>query len=91
MIATSVGGMGETIVDGQTGLIVPPADNDALSAAILRYFQEGLAEPFARNIRENKVLSSWMPLVRLIEDLYDEITAQHAKRSPVEVSSPRVL
>ena len=91
VIATSVGGMGDTIVDGQTGLIVPPANNDALSGAILRFFQEGLAEPFVRNIRENKVSASWMPLVRLIEDLWDEIGAQRAEQPAVEVSSPRIL
>jgi glycosyltransferase involved in cell wall biosynthesis len=93
VIATSVGGMAETIVDGETGLIVPPADNDALIAAILRYFHEGLAEPFARNIRENKESVSWMPLVRLIEDLYAEVALPQAKpvASEPEVASPRVL
>jgi glycosyltransferase involved in cell wall biosynthesis len=91
VIATSVGGMAETIADGQTGLIVPPADNDALGAAIVRYFQEGLAEPFARNIRENKESASWMPLVRLIEELYAEIAPANAKQAAVEVASPRVL
>lgn len=91
VIATSVGGMGDTIVDGQTGLIVPPANNDALSGAILRFFQEELAEPFVRNIRENKVSASWMPLVRLIEDLWDEVGALRAEQPAVEVSSPRIL
>jgi glycosyltransferase involved in cell wall biosynthesis len=91
VIATSVGGMAETIEDGQTGLIVPPADNDALSAAIVRFFHEGLAEPFTRNIHENKESASWMPLVRLIEELYAEIAMPRADQAVVEVASPRVL
>jgi glycosyltransferase involved in cell wall biosynthesis len=91
MIATSAGGMAEAIVDGQTGLIVPPADSAALSEAILRYFQAGLAEPFARNIRESKESSSWMPLVHLIEELYAEIALAYGGQATVEIASPRVL
>jgi glycosyltransferase involved in cell wall biosynthesis len=91
MIATSAGGMAEAIVDGQTGLIVPPADSTALSEAILRYFRAGLAEPFARNIRENKESSSWMPLVYLIEELYAEIALVYGGQATVEIASPRVL
>jgi glycosyltransferase involved in cell wall biosynthesis len=90
VIATSVGGMAETIVDGQTGLIVPPGDNAALSAAILRYFQEDLAEPLARNIHEIRESASWMPLVRLIEDLAATIVARHVEQA-VNAPSPRVL
>jgi len=93
MIATAVGGMAEAIQDGQTGLIVPAADSEALGAAILRYFREGLAAPFARNIRESKVSASWMPLVRLIEELHAEIAGPLAERSAAEakISSPRVF
>jgi glycosyltransferase involved in cell wall biosynthesis len=90
VIATSVGGMAETIADGQTGLIVPPGDNAALSAAIVRYFQEDLAQPFARNIREIKETASWMPLVRLIEDLAAPVVATQAEPS-APVPSPRVF
>lgn len=69
MIATAVGGMPETVIDGQNGLIVPPASSEALSAAILRFFTEGLAEPFSHNIRISKETASWAPLIQLIEEL----------------------
>jgi glycosyltransferase involved in cell wall biosynthesis len=36
VIASRVGGLAEVIVDGETGLLVPPADPDALGAAISR-------------------------------------------------------
>lgn len=36
VIGAAAGGMPEVIADGETGLIVPPADVDALAAAILR-------------------------------------------------------
>jgi glycosyltransferase involved in cell wall biosynthesis len=90
VIATSVGGMAETIVDGQTGLIVPPGDNAALSAAIVRYFQEQLAAPFARNIHDTKETASWMPLVRLIEELAAPLVAAPAEQ-PAPSPSPRLL
>lgn len=36
VIATDVGGAAEQVIDGETGLLVPPADAAALSAAIVR-------------------------------------------------------
>ena len=36
VVATPVGGIRETVVDGQTGLLVPPRDPEALAAGIRR-------------------------------------------------------
>lgn len=36
VVATSVGGLAETVVDGVTGLLVPPRDPDAIAAALRR-------------------------------------------------------
>jgi glycosyltransferase involved in cell wall biosynthesis len=91
MIATSVGGMAETIHDGQTGLIVPPSDVAALSAAILRYFNENLAEPFAANIRSDKDRGSWMPLVHLIEELAQPDDLPSIEQTATKTPSPRIL
>ncbi len=55
--------------DGETGLLVPPGDSPALAQAILKFFRENLAEPFARNIKVGKESASWWPLVQLIEEL----------------------
>lgn len=87
MIATSVGGMPEAIQDGQTGLIVPPADPSALAEAIMRYFRDNLAEPFAENIRTSKEEGSWLPLIQLIEEL--ALPVEPAKTNPG--ASPRLL
>jgi glycosyltransferase involved in cell wall biosynthesis len=49
VVATPVGGVGELVRDGETGLLVPPEDPDALAAALRRL----LAEPeTARRLTE---------------------------------------
>ena len=40
VVATRVGGMPESVRDGETGLLVPPANPDALAAAILRLLDD---------------------------------------------------
>ena len=45
VVATSVGGIPEVVVDGETGLLVPPRDPEALGAAIARLISDrGLRE-----------------------------------------------
>src|SRR6202030_3494642 len=39
VVATRVGGMPESVRDGETGLLVPPSDPAALAAAILRLLE----------------------------------------------------
>ncbi len=90
MIATSVGGMPETIRDGETGLIVPPADTNALATAIVRFFKEGLSEVLVRNIIQEKESASWKPLIDLIEELAQTAGGTQAKSLQPKVS-PRVI
>jgi glycosyltransferase involved in cell wall biosynthesis len=41
VIATAVGGVAEVVHDGENGLVVPPGDVDALTAAIRRFLGDG--------------------------------------------------
>ncbi len=51
-IASAVGGVLELIEDGQSGLLVPPADSEALKAAIHRVLTDrALAENLGKNAR----------------------------------------
>jgi glycosyltransferase involved in cell wall biosynthesis len=40
VVASAVGGIPEIVVDGETGLIVPPRDPDALAAALRRLLDD---------------------------------------------------
>ena len=40
IVATTAGGMPEVVVDGETGLLVPPRDHEAMAAAIVRLLKD---------------------------------------------------
>jgi glycosyltransferase involved in cell wall biosynthesis len=91
MIATSVGGMPEAVADGETGLIVPPADPAALAEAVLRYFEQQLEQHFVEHIRRGKQHESWLPLIQLIEELAEPAAVPASEQPAPEMASPRVL
>lgn len=70
VITTRVGGLHEAVADGVTGLIVPPQDERALAAAIVRFFREQLSTQLSANIRSAAVEQtfSWRQIVSDIED-----------------------
>jgi len=67
VITTNVGGLPEVVTDGETGIIVPPANSAALADAVTRFFQDGLANRFRNNIITQKVRYSWDPMIQAIE------------------------
>jgi glycosyltransferase involved in cell wall biosynthesis len=69
VIATDVGGLGEVIIDGVTGYIVPPKDAPRLAAAIKKFYDEGHEADLASHVRQEKSKYSWDAMVASIEDL----------------------
>jgi glycosyltransferase involved in cell wall biosynthesis len=68
VITTNVGGLPEVVSDGETGLIVPPRDSEALAKAIVKYFERNFASRLAENVKARKNALSWEGVVGLIEN-----------------------
>lgn len=67
VIVTDVGGLAETVRDGETGLLVPPDDPEALAVAVGRYFHEGMEESMRGRIRMSKGDFSWDRMAEALE------------------------
>jgi glycosyltransferase involved in cell wall biosynthesis len=74
VVASNVGGIPEMVVDGVTGLLVPPHDPPALAAAIVRLIQDHqLADMVARaghDLVHDRFCIQLM--VNAVQELYDE-------------------
>jgi glycosyltransferase involved in cell wall biosynthesis/peptidoglycan/xylan/chitin deacetylase (PgdA/CDA1 family) len=84
VVATSVGGNGEVVRDGHTGLLVPPGDAAALADAVGRLLDDGAAarrmgQRVAAEVRDRFAAGE---MVRAIEGVYEDALAARA-------SSPR--
>ena len=72
VIATDVGGLGEVIVDGLTGAIVPPEQPAALAEAVLSFFDGNRFEEYRAAVIEEKKKYSWDHMAEGIEKLYQQ-------------------
>ncbi|MBN1449316.1 MAG: glycosyltransferase [Bacteroidetes bacterium] len=70
VIATDVGGLGEVIVDGKTGAIVPPENPAAIAAAVTDFFAHDRFTEYRANVIEEKKKYSWEHMAEGIEELY---------------------
>lgn len=84
VITTRVGGLHEVVQDGYNGLVVPPQDEEALAAAIVRYLTEGLVESMQRHIAEerDKGRFSWREVVAALEEINYHLSLPH--QAPVD-------
>ncbi len=77
VVATDVGSVAEAVVDGSTGLLVPPGDTDALVEAIASLLGDpGLRREMGARGRERALeLFSVAAMAARYEALYDEVLA----------------
>ena len=66
VIASQVGGLSEYVKDNETGILVPPNNPEALAAALIRYFDEGLFNIMRQNIPSFRQQFSWQKLAEII-------------------------
>ncbi len=69
LIVTDVGGLAEVVPHEAAGLVVPPGDADALAAAVIRFFGEGLAERLTQGAHRQRQKYSWDPLIDALESM----------------------
>ncbi len=72
VIVTDVGGLRESVDEGTTGLVVPPDDERALAAAIVRFFETRAAVDYEAHVRAFKTRFSWDRLAEAVENLAGE-------------------
>jgi glycosyltransferase involved in cell wall biosynthesis len=77
VVASDIHGIPDVVIDGETGLLVPPADPAALADAIERLARdEGLRKRMGEAGRAYVAREyRWEDNARLMEALYDEMTA----------------
>jgi glycosyltransferase involved in cell wall biosynthesis len=73
VIATAVGGLAETVRDGETGYLVPPENPKALAAVIKKYFAQDRSAEFRQNIRAQRGEFYWSRMVQFIESMVRDI------------------
>jgi glycosyltransferase involved in cell wall biosynthesis len=69
VIATDVGGLKEVVIDGISGIIVPPENAQALGDAIITFYKQKLGERLSSGVQEEKKKYSWNTMVETIEEL----------------------
>ncbi len=81
VVATRVGGIPEIVVDGETGLLVPPQDPAALAAAIRRMAGDrALRRKLGRAGRKRvESLFAWPRCVDLMVDVYRDVVAGRSR------------
>jgi glycosyltransferase involved in cell wall biosynthesis len=84
-VATRVGGTPEALIDGETGLLVPPGDAREIATAVSRLLDDqAFARALGRSARQLiEDRFSVERMVRSTEDVYAELLARKTRRKPV--------
>jgi D-inositol-3-phosphate glycosyltransferase len=92
VVASAVGGLLDTIVDGSTGVHVPPRDPEVLAATVRHLLSDSvtrhrLGERAAWRVRRRY---AWDVLARRMDDVYADVI-QRRQRRPLMVARPQAL
>jgi glycosyltransferase involved in cell wall biosynthesis len=90
VVATSAGAFPEVVADGVTGVLVPPADPDALASAIRSLLEDPeLCRRMGDAARRRVVRRfTWWETARQTVALYDEVIARSGGRCPENLRRP---
>jgi glycosyltransferase involved in cell wall biosynthesis len=86
VIASRVSGLQDVVKDGETGLLVPPGDSQAIAAAVIRCLTDpALAAAIAAHGRRAAESYGIAPMIAKIEQTYRDALA--ARFGPAAVRS----
>jgi len=90
VVATNIGGVPETCIDGQTAYLVPPEDSAAIAEFVLFLAkQPAVREQFARNARKFVLANyQWHTNVAQMLALFAELTNHNNQTSRFPFSDP---
>lgn len=74
VIATDVGGLAEIVIDGICGLIAPTPTPEAVTKAIVNYFDSDLEAKLRDGVREEKKKYSWESFAKGVEEIVNAHT-----------------
>tara|TARA_B100000809_G_C15131520_1_gene528645 strand:+ start:439 stop:1569 length:1131 start_codon:yes stop_codon:yes gene_type:complete len=72
MLVTDVGGLKEIVPDGEVGYVVEPNEN-AVTDALIDFYQNNKATVFTQGVREEKKKYSWDKMVKTVNEIYKEL------------------
>lgn len=82
VLATRVGGVPEVVVDGETGILVPPGDPEALAEGIRRLAGDpALRERLGAAGRERARLFSWDVVTEQYLEVYRKVSKAEGKEA----------
>jgi glycosyltransferase involved in cell wall biosynthesis len=89
VVATSAGAFPEVVADGQTGVLVPPGDPDALAEAIRTLLEDAelcrrMGEAGRRRVARR---FTWRETARQTVALYEEVLARNGERCAKEAEA----
>jgi glycosyltransferase involved in cell wall biosynthesis len=82
IVASAVGGLAETVVNGRNGLLVPPGDGVALRAALERVLDGRLRGDLAAGAGAAAGRLSWESYAACLERLVEDVLATSAGPAP---------
>jgi glycosyltransferase involved in cell wall biosynthesis len=73
MIATNVGGLGETIRHTKTGFVCDEQSAQSIAIWVEKYFDEARKEPMSHELRTINRSNSWEEFARKLVEFYKEL------------------
>jgi glycosyltransferase involved in cell wall biosynthesis len=84
VVASRVGGLAETVVDGVSGLTVPPRDPEALRAAVATVLTDrGLHRRMSRAASRRAEAYAWPEIAATTLEVYESMILEHGSRASI--------